>query len=144
MWHMLQGAVSHYLRDCEECDAPADNEECRRVNECIKTQREEGFDYLLTYAQMCSMYFPDEMWDVKCVARGSGTTDTERAYGRQFLLEALRIKFLRACLDQDFRSLPLWRPGFVGQWEAFGADDAVDMFEGTGPGYMGAVVEPCT
>eukprot|EP00873_Tetraselmis_striata_P006455 jgi/Tetstr1/426719/TSEL_001656.t1 len=25
MWHMLQGAVIHYRRDCEECDAPADN-----------------------------------------------------------------------------------------------------------------------
>eukprot|EP00873_Tetraselmis_striata_P000345 jgi/Tetstr1/420609/TSEL_011697.t1 len=61
MWHMLHGAVIHYLRDCEECDAHADSEECRRVNECIKKQREEGFNCLLTYAQMCSMYLPDEM-----------------------------------------------------------------------------------
>jgi len=49
------------------------------------------------------------MRDVKRVARGSGTTDTERAYGRQFVREA-RIKFLRAGMDQDFPSLPLWPP----------------------------------
>eukprot|EP00873_Tetraselmis_striata_P036955 jgi/Tetstr1/457219/TSEL_043867.t1 len=83
------------------------------------------------------------MRDVKNVATGSGTTDTERAYGRQFVLEA-RIKFLRACLDPDFPSLPMWRPCFVGQWEAAGADDAVDMFEGTGPGCRGAAVQACT
>eukprot|EP00873_Tetraselmis_striata_P040117 jgi/Tetstr1/460381/TSEL_000059.t1 len=177
MWHMLQGEVIHCLRGCEECDAPADSEECRRVNEYIKKQREEGFNCVLTHAQMCSMHLPDDMmklnlhsmvcrvraqvaaggstardserWmertmrDVKCVARGSGTTDTERAYGWHFLLEA-RIKFLRACMDQDFPSLPLWRPGFVGQWEAAGADDAVDMFEGTGPGCMGGAVQAGT
>eukprot|EP00873_Tetraselmis_striata_P041714 jgi/Tetstr1/461978/TSEL_007051.t1 len=80
-----------------------------------------------------------QMRDVKCVARGNGTTDTERAYGRHFVLEA-RIKFLRACLDPYFPSLPLWRPCFVMQWEAAGADDAVDMFEGTGPGCIGAAV----
>eukprot|EP00873_Tetraselmis_striata_P014295 jgi/Tetstr1/434559/TSEL_023650.t1 len=79
----------------------------------------------------------------KCVARGSGTTDTERAYGQRFLLKA-RIKFLRACLDPNFPSLPLWRPGFVGQWEAAGANDAVDMFEGTGPGCRGTAVQPGT
>eukprot|EP00873_Tetraselmis_striata_P005459 jgi/Tetstr1/425723/TSEL_016143.t1 len=61
MWHMLQGAVIHYLRDCEECDAPTDNEECQRVNEYIKKQREEDLNCLLTYAQMCIMYTPDEM-----------------------------------------------------------------------------------
>eukprot|EP00873_Tetraselmis_striata_P040813 jgi/Tetstr1/461077/TSEL_006224.t1 len=37
------------------------------------------------------------------------------------------------------------KQGFVGQWEAAGADDAVvDMFEGTGPGCRGADVEPST
>eukprot|EP00873_Tetraselmis_striata_P008664 jgi/Tetstr1/428928/TSEL_018904.t1 len=92
-------------------------EECRRINEYIKKQREEGFNCLLTYAQMCDMHLPDE-----------------------FVLEA-RIKFLRACLDLDFPSLPLWRPGFVGKWEAAGADDAVNMFEGTGPGCSGAAVQ---
>eukprot|EP00873_Tetraselmis_striata_P032859 jgi/Tetstr1/453123/TSEL_040146.t1 len=141
MWHMLQGAVIHYPRDCEECDPLADGEECKRVNEYIKKQREEGFTCLLTYAQMCSMYLPNKMMklnlhnrmrDVKCVARGSGTTDTERAYTRKFLLEA-RIKFMRSWLDPDFPSLPMWL-GFVGQWEAAGVDHAVDMFEGTGPG----------
>eukprot|EP00873_Tetraselmis_striata_P046158 jgi/Tetstr1/466422/TSEL_010950.t1 len=91
-------------------------EECRRVNEYIKKQREEGFNCLLTYVQMCSMYFLDE-----------------------FLLEAC-LKFLRACLDRDFPSLPLWRPCFVGQWEAAGADDAVDMFAGSGPGCRGAAI----
>eukprot|EP00873_Tetraselmis_striata_P013776 jgi/Tetstr1/434040/TSEL_023184.t1 len=80
---------------------------------------------------------------MKCVAKGSGTTDTERAYGRQFVLEA-RIKFLRAGLDPDFPSLPLWRPCFVGEWEAAGANDAMDMFEGTGPGCRGAAVQTCT
>eukprot|EP00873_Tetraselmis_striata_P027201 jgi/Tetstr1/447465/TSEL_003722.t1 len=60
MWHMLQGAVNHYQRDCEECDAPADNEECQRVDKYIKKERKEGFNCLLTYAQMCSMYLPDE------------------------------------------------------------------------------------
>eukprot|EP00873_Tetraselmis_striata_P009913 jgi/Tetstr1/430177/TSEL_020008.t1 len=40
MWHMLQGAVIGYLRDCEECDAPSDSEECRRANLYIKKQRE--------------------------------------------------------------------------------------------------------
>eukprot|EP00873_Tetraselmis_striata_P020543 jgi/Tetstr1/440807/TSEL_029114.t1 len=177
MWHMQQGAVIHYLRDCEECDVPADSEECQRVIEYIKMQREEGFNCLLTYAQMCNMYLPDGMmklnlhnlvcrvkaqeaargstardsrlWmertmrDVKCVARGSGTTDTERAYGRQFLLEA-HIKFPRVGLDPDFPSMRLWRPCFVGHWEAAGANDAVNMFESTGPGCMGATVQPGT
>eukprot|EP00873_Tetraselmis_striata_P010997 jgi/Tetstr1/431261/TSEL_020958.t1 len=80
-------------------------EECRRVNEYIKKQRKEGFNCLLTYAQMCSIPLPDDMMklnlhnlDVKCVARGSGITDTERAYGRQVVLEA-RIKLLRVCMD---------------------------------------------
>eukprot|EP00873_Tetraselmis_striata_P028075 jgi/Tetstr1/448339/TSEL_035623.t1 len=36
-------------------------EECRRVNEYIKKQREEGFDCLLTCAQMCGMHLPDDM-----------------------------------------------------------------------------------
>mmetsp|Transcript_29184 Transcript_29184/g.74881 ORF Transcript_29184/g.74881 Transcript_29184/m.74881 type:complete len:95 (-) Transcript_29184:934-1218(-) len=58
---MLQGAVIHYLRDCEECDAPAHSEECRRVNKYIKKQRKEGFNCLLTYSQMCSMHLPDDM-----------------------------------------------------------------------------------
>eukprot|EP00873_Tetraselmis_striata_P039765 jgi/Tetstr1/460029/TSEL_005349.t1 len=58
---MLQGAVIHYLRDCEESDTLADSEERRRLNEYIKKQREEGFNCLLTYAQMCIMYLPDEM-----------------------------------------------------------------------------------
>eukprot|EP00873_Tetraselmis_striata_P003755 jgi/Tetstr1/424019/TSEL_014630.t1 len=83
------------------------------------------------------------MRDVKCVARDSGTSDTERAYERQFLLEA-RIKFPREGLDPDLPSLPMWRPCFVGQWEVVGADDAVDVFEGTGPGCRGAAVQPCT
>eukprot|EP00873_Tetraselmis_striata_P009175 jgi/Tetstr1/429439/TSEL_019349.t1 len=61
MWHMMQGAVIHYLRDCEECDAPSDSEECRRVDEYIKKQREEGFNCYLTFAQMCSMQLPDDM-----------------------------------------------------------------------------------
>eukprot|EP00873_Tetraselmis_striata_P010278 jgi/Tetstr1/430542/TSEL_020340.t1 len=60
-----------------------------------------------------------------------------------FVLEA-RIKFLRAGMDPDFPSLPLWRPGFVEQWEAASADDAVDIFEGTGPGCRGAAVQAGT
>eukprot|EP00873_Tetraselmis_striata_P045890 jgi/Tetstr1/466154/TSEL_010715.t1 len=107
MWHMLQGAVIHYLRDCEECDAPADSEECQRANEYIKKQREEGLSCLLTHAQMCSMYLPDEM------------------------------------MKLNLHNM-VCRPGFLGQWEATGADDAVDMFEGTGPGCTGAAVEPGT
>eukprot|EP00873_Tetraselmis_striata_P020555 jgi/Tetstr1/440819/TSEL_029126.t1 len=48
---MLQGAVIHYLRDREECGAPADSEECQRVNEYIKNkQQEEGFNCSVTYA----------------------------------------------------------------------------------------------
>eukprot|EP00873_Tetraselmis_striata_P040879 jgi/Tetstr1/461143/TSEL_006281.t1 len=115
-----------YLNFAETVAVLVLGEECRRVNEYIKRQREEGFNCLLTYAQMCSMHLPNDMmklnlhnlvcrvraheaargstardselWmertmrDVKCVARGSGTTDTERAYGRQYVLEA-RIKF---------------------------------------------------
>eukprot|EP00873_Tetraselmis_striata_P034254 jgi/Tetstr1/454518/TSEL_041416.t2 len=132
MWHMLQGAVIHYLRDCEDCDAPADSDECRRVNEYVKKKREENFNSLLTYAQMCSMHLHDDimklnlhnpMRDVKCVAIGSGTIDTGRAYGRQFVLEA-RIKFMLG--------------------GRAGADDAVDMFEGRGPGCMGAAVQTGT
>eukprot|EP00873_Tetraselmis_striata_P028453 jgi/Tetstr1/448717/TSEL_035954.t1 len=52
--------------------------------------------------------------------------------------------YQRTGLDQDFPSLPMWRPCLVGQWEAAGADDAVDLFEGTGPGCKGAAVEPST
>eukprot|EP00873_Tetraselmis_striata_P019358 jgi/Tetstr1/439622/TSEL_028044.t1 len=73
-------------------------EECRRVNECIKKQREESFNCLLTYAQMCNMHLPDEM------------------------------------MKLNLHNL----------WEAAGADDAVDMFEGTGPGCKGAAVQAGT
>eukprot|EP00873_Tetraselmis_striata_P025862 jgi/Tetstr1/446126/TSEL_033726.t1 len=99
VWHMLQRAVIHYQRAYEECHAPADGEDCQRVNEYIKKLREEGFNCLLTYAQI----------------------------------------------------LP--EPAFVGQWDHALWDSgrllaqtmrAVDMFEGTGPGCMGAVVQPST
>eukprot|EP00873_Tetraselmis_striata_P010700 jgi/Tetstr1/430964/TSEL_020719.t1 len=98
MWHVLQGAIIHYLRDCEECDAPADNEERQCVNEYIKKQRKESFNCLLTYAQMCIMHLHDEM------------------------------------MKRNLHNL----------WEAAVADDAVDMFEGAGPGCMGAAVQQGT
>eukprot|EP00873_Tetraselmis_striata_P036956 jgi/Tetstr1/457220/TSEL_043868.t1 len=62
--------------------------ECRRVNEYIKKQREEGFNCLLTYAQMCNMHLPDDMMKLnlhslvcrvraKEAARGSTARDSE-------------------------------------------------------------------
>eukprot|EP00873_Tetraselmis_striata_P018864 jgi/Tetstr1/439128/TSEL_027580.t1 len=64
-------------------------------------------------ARDSELWMEPTMRDVKRVARGSGTTDTERAYGRQFR-------------------------------EAAGADDAVDVFEGTGPGCRGAAMQAGT
>eukprot|EP00873_Tetraselmis_striata_P045064 jgi/Tetstr1/465328/TSEL_000865.t1 len=63
-------------------------EECRRVNEYIKKQREEGFSCLLTYAQMCVMHLPDDrmklnLHNLVCrvraldAARGSTARDSE-------------------------------------------------------------------
>eukprot|EP00873_Tetraselmis_striata_P001491 jgi/Tetstr1/421755/TSEL_012659.t1 len=47
-------AIIHYVRDCEDCDAHAGSEECQRVNENIKKEREEGSNCFLGYAEMCN------------------------------------------------------------------------------------------
>eukprot|EP00873_Tetraselmis_striata_P038213 jgi/Tetstr1/458477/TSEL_004331.t1 len=80
MWHMLQGAVIHYLRDCEECDAPDGGEECRRVNEYIKKQREEGFNCLLTYAQISQIAGVDT--DAAAVEGVAAKVSTSDGVGR--------------------------------------------------------------
>eukprot|EP00873_Tetraselmis_striata_P002591 jgi/Tetstr1/422855/TSEL_013646.t1 len=56
------------------------------------------------------------------------------------------VSSLRACSSPHSGRKPAVGlvVGFVGLWEAAGADDAVDMFEGTGPGCMGAAVQPGT
>eukprot|EP00873_Tetraselmis_striata_P006705 jgi/Tetstr1/426969/TSEL_017182.t1 len=123
LWHMLQGAVIHYLRDCEECDAPADSEECRRVNEYIKKQRDEDFNCLLTYEQMCSMQLPD---------------DTMKLNLHNLVC---RVRAQEAARGSTARDSELWMER---TWEAAGADDGADMFEGTGPGCKGAAVQAGT
>lgn len=88
-----------------------------------------------------------QMRDVKGVARGRGTAQTERAFARHLCLEN-RLLEIRTGLDPEFQDLPVWVRQRAGRFEAAGADgqqgevQSSDMFAGARPGGYGASLQP--